>query len=146
MTAVFENYSVKRRLTCSREVVCAAASPTRSRGDIDTVIKCHCKKCRKSNGTAFGTNAPIKTSAFKLISGKDALGGFKSSDDLVRHFCRNCGSPIYSQRQSAPELIRLRLGTLDTTISAKSAFHIYVGSKAEWDEICDGLPQHAERA
>ena len=115
-------------------------------GDIDTVIKCHCKKCRKSNGTAFGTNAPIKTSAFTLISGKDALGGFKSSDDLVRHFCRNCGSPIYSQRQSAPELIRLRLGTLDTTISAKPAFHIYVDSKAEWDEICDGLPQHAERA
>ncbi|MCX7153985.1 MAG: GFA family protein [Proteobacteria bacterium] len=114
--------------------------------DIDTVIKCHCQKCRKSNGTAFGTNSPIKADSFKLLGGKDALAGYKSTPDLVRYFCRNCGSPIYSQRLSTPELVRLRIGTLDTPISAKPAFHIYVGSKAEWDEICDDLPQHLERA
>jgi hypothetical protein len=113
--------------------------------DIDTIIQCHCKKCRKASGTAFGTNAPVKTTAFTLTRGMDALGGFNSSDDLVRHFCRNCGSPIYSQRMSTPELIRLRIGTLDTPISARPAFHIYVGSKAEWDEIHDDLPQHADR-
>jgi hypothetical protein len=114
-------------------------------GDIDTVIMCHCKKCRKSNGTAYGTNAPVKTSAFKLLSGAEALGEFMSTPDLARRFCRNCGSPIYSQRPSTPELVRVRIGTLDTPISAKPAFHIYVGSKAEWDDIRDDLPQHAER-
>ena len=59
--------------------------------------------------------------------------------------CRNCGSPIYSQRMSAPELMRLRIGTLDTPIKAKPGFHIYTASKAEWDDITDALPQHAER-
>ena len=114
--------------------------------ELDTIILCHCQKCRKSNGSAFGANAPIKAGNFTLLTGKDALAGFKSSPDLVRHFCRNCGSPIYSQRPSTPELVRLRIGTLDTTISTRPSAHIYVGSKAEWDAIHDDLPQHAERA
>jgi hypothetical protein len=114
-------------------------------GDIDTVIQCHCKKCRKASGTAYGTNAPIPTESFHLLTGKDTMGKFMSTPDLARHFCRNCGSPIYSQRISMPEVMRLRIGSLDTPISVKPAFHIYVGSKAEWDDIHDDLPQHLDR-
>jgi len=114
-------------------------------GEIETVLKCHCQKCRKASGTAFGTNAPIQSSAFRLVDGADALASYQSTPDLARYFCRNCGSPIYSQRTSTPELKRLRVGSLDTPLKARPSAHIYVGSKAEWDEILDTLPQHAEQ-
>ena len=28
-------------------------------GPIGDIIQCHCQKCRKANGTAYATNAPI---------------------------------------------------------------------------------------
>ncbi len=59
-------------------------------------------------------------------------------------FCQNCGSPIFSWRESNPEFARIRIGTLDTPISTKPTAHIFVGSKAEWDQICDDLPRHHE--
>jgi hypothetical protein len=31
-----------------------------------------------------------------------------------RIFCRNCGSPLVSRRPGPPEVIRVRIGTLDT--------------------------------
>ena len=48
-------------------------------------------------------------------------------------------------RENIPETVRLRIGTLDTPVETKASDHIFVGSKAEWYEILDGLPQHKER-
>lgn len=112
-------------------------------GELGLVVMCHCSKCRKSNGTAFGTNAPIEARAFELLSGADALGHFESSSGVVRTFCRNCGSPLYSRRAVMPDVLRLRIGTLDTKIEERPAAHIFAESKAEWLDIHDELPQFA---
>ncbi|MBI3896919.1 MAG: GFA family protein [Gammaproteobacteria bacterium] len=109
------------------------------------IVMCHCAKCRKANGSAFATNAPIKAQDFKLVSGENVLAEYESTPGVFRVFCRNCSSPLYSKRRSLPEIIRLRIGTLDTPIVSKPSAHIFVGSKAEWYEILDDLPQHAER-
>ena len=42
-------------------------------GEIGEVIQCHCKRCRKANGTAFATNAPIQKADFKIVQGKHLL-------------------------------------------------------------------------
>jgi hypothetical protein len=60
-------------------------------------------------------------------------------------FCGSCGSPIISKRDGAPETVRVRIGTLDTPLDTKISAHIFVGSKAKWYEILDGMPQHEER-
>ena len=31
----------------------------------------HCSRCRKANGTAYATNAPIATADFRLLTGQD---------------------------------------------------------------------------
>jgi hypothetical protein len=64
---------------------------------------------------------------------------------VYRVFCGRCGSPLFSKRDAMPELLRLRLGTLDTPVTAKPTAHIFVAEKAEWYDICDDLPQYAER-
>ena len=45
-----------------------------------------------------------------------------------------------------PFILRIRLGTLDTPLEGviKPQAHIFVASKADWDNICDDLPQFAQ--
>ncbi|MFO0697219.1 MAG: GFA family protein [Polyangiales bacterium] len=115
------------------------------RGELGPIVCCHCSQCRKAQGTAFATNAPIRADDFVLLSGADVLRTYSSSPGKHRCFCGVCGSPIHSRRDDRPEVLRLRIGTLDTPIDARPTAHIYTGSKAEWYEIRDSLPQHRER-
>ncbi len=65
---------------------------------------------------------------------------------MYRWFCSECGSPLISSRDAQPELYRLRIGTLDTPLDQKKpTMHIFAASKAEWESICDDLPQYDER-
>lgn len=109
------------------------------------VVMCHCSKCRKANGTAFATNSPIEASDFRLLKGAEATREYESSPGVFRVFCGTCASPLYSRRPAHPDMLRLRIGTLDTPINIKPSMHIYVGSKAEWEEIHDDLPRHEDR-
>ena len=115
-------------------------------GEIGDIVQCHCQKCRKANGTAFASNAPIRKADFKIVQGEHLLKNFQSSATTQRCFCADCGSPIISIKAETPELYRLRIGTLDTPLQQKPTQHIFAASKAEWDSICDGLPQYDERA
>ncbi|MCY1428104.1 Glutathione-dependent formaldehyde-activating enzyme [compost metagenome] len=114
-------------------------------GELGPIVMCHCSRCRKANGSAFATNAPVNAADFHLIHGQNALAEYQSSPGVFRVFCGKCGSPLYSRRPAMPELLRLRIGTLDTPIEGRPTAHIFVGSKAEWCEILDELPQYPER-
>ncbi|QDK98960.1 GFA family protein [Acinetobacter tandoii] len=114
-------------------------------GEIGDVVQCHCQLCRKANGTAFATNAPTKKSDFQLVQGEQFLKSYQSTATTQRCFCSECGSPILSIKADTPEYYRLRIGTLDTPLVQKPTMHIFVDSKAEWDVICDQLPQYPER-
>lgn len=115
-------------------------------GEIGDIVQCHCQKCRKANGTAFASNAPIRKADFKIVQGEHLLKKFQSSATTQRCFCADCGSPIISIKAETPDLYRLRIGSLDTPLQQKPTQHIFAASKAEWDSICDGLPQYDERA
>jgi hypothetical protein len=115
------------------------------RGALGKALYCHCSRCRKASGSAFAANALISECCFEIISGAEMLRTFTTSEGVHRTFCSACGSPIISRRDSLPGMLRLRLGTLDTPTEGPSA-HIFVASKADWYEIHDALPQHAERS
>ena len=114
-------------------------------GEIGEVILCHCTRCRKANGTAYATNAPIQKADFKIVKGEHLLKKFASSPTTQRCFCSECASPIISIKAETPETYRLRLGTLDTPLEHKPTMHIFTAYKAEWESIADDLPQYAER-
>ena len=113
-------------------------------GVLGPITQCHCSQCRKSNGTAFAANSSIDKSHFKIVSGEQFIKEFESAAGKFRAFCLECGSPVYSRRDSLPGKLRIRIGLLDTEIYEKPEFHIFVDSKAEWEEICDDLPQYPE--
>lgn len=124
---------------------CLCGTVTYQVKELGAIVYCHCSQCRKSSGSAFASVSPIKKSDFLLLSGQDALGEFESAPGVARVFCRRCASPLYSKRDAFPDMLRLRIGSLDTAAKAHVSAHIFVASKADWDEICDEAPQHAER-
>ena len=111
------------------------------RGKIGPVTHCHCRTCRKAQGGAFVTSAPVRTKYFHLLSGAELVAEFASSPGKTRCFCRRCGAPLWSRREALPDVIRLRLGLLDSDPERRPVAHIWVGEKASWYEITDDLLQ-----
>jgi len=114
-------------------------------GGFDLFTLCHCMQCRKAQGSAYAAVLPIAAADFRLLQGEALLKAYSSSHGKERVFCSNCGSPLFSRLLARPELLRLRAGTLDTPLPVRPQAHIFAASKAEWDDILDGVPQYAER-
>lgn len=110
-------------------------------GRVGPVVYCHCSRCRKAQGTAFGANADVRRQYWKLLSGEDLIREFESSPGVFRAFCSRCGSSIYSRRPDAPDVLRGRLGILNEDPERRSLAHFHVASKAPWFEITDDLPR-----
>jgi len=113
-------------------------------GELGKIAMCHCQQCRKAQGSPFACNMPVESSGFNIVQGKALITEYESSPGKKRAFCSKCGSPIYSRRDELPDNVRLRMGTFDTPIDEKPAYHIYATSKAEWWEILDSCHQYEE--
>lgn len=113
-------------------------------GTIDEISICHCSMCRKAQGSAFVAVSPIDATRFRIVRGAELVREYRAVPEKARAFCATCGSPIYSARDDLPAIKRLRLGTLETPIEARNAYHIHVDSKASWETIADDLPRYRE--
>lgn len=113
-------------------------------GKINNIVYCHCSKCRKAQGSAFATNGNVIANEFRFISGENNLTAYQSSATQKKYFCKTCGSPIMSKSTDKPDIIRIRLGTIESEIFEVPEAHIFVASKAHWETIDDDLPQFSE--
>ena len=110
-------------------------------GPLGPVFNCHCSKCRRWHGAAFRTRASVSRSRFRWLSGEDLLTAYRSSDNVTKTFCSVCGSNLASFYADRPDVVGIPLGGLEQDPGARPEAHIFVGSKAAWHEISDGLPQ-----
>lgn len=110
-------------------------------GQVGPIDYCHCSYCRRASGSAFASNASILASTFRFRRGESLLEEYESSPGKFRCFCSNCGSPIYARVEGAPALLRIRMGTMDSTPNTTPSGHYDVESKAPWYSIADDLPQ-----
>lgn len=110
-------------------------------GELGPVFNCHCSKCRRWHGAAFRTRASIERSQFTWVSGEELLSRYKSSDNVTKTFCSVCGSNLASFYENNPDVVGIALGGIEGDPGTRPLANIFVGSKAPWYEICDGLPQ-----
>lgn len=113
-------------------------------GPLSPIQLCHCRQCRKAQGSAFAANIPVDTARFRLLQGEGQLREHRATPGKRRVFCGACGSPIFSQRDDGPETLRIRAGTLDDDAGLEVGFHIQAAFRAAWRPIDDGLPAYAE--
>jgi hypothetical protein len=119
---------------------------------VDAEIKdlraCHCTNCQKASGAGGSVNAVLPSSAVKFTKGtpKRYAGIADSGRTLYRFFCGDCGSPLYSQRETAPETMVLRIGTLDNPPdNLKITAHIWTRSARSWDTIDPAAKQFPQQ-
>jgi len=100
---------------------------------------CHCSECRKATGSAFKPFLGIRRDELRIAEGADDVAVFGEADGHDAR-CARCGCFLYSVVRNG-EWVHVAMGSLIDSPTLRPDHHIFVGSKAEWDEIRDGLPQ-----
>lgn len=101
-------------------------------GEFERFFLCHCEHCRKGTGSAHAANLFSATASLKWLAGEDNTSFYNLPS--TRHnkcFCSTCGSALpYTMRN----LLVVPAGSLDTEVSIRPDAHIFVASRAGWDE------------
>ena len=101
---------------------------------------CHCSMCRKFHGAAFATIVSVE--GFRWLQGEDALTAFVADNRTTRTFCSRCGSSLtFSTPKAPPNVVEVALAAFDDDVPVTPDAHIFVGSRAHWTELADGLPK-----
>lgn len=111
-------------------------------GEPVRVNHCHCSRCRKTRGTANATNLLLPLAGVRFVRGEELLSSYKPPEArfYTHVFCRVCGSTMPRLDQGR-QLAIVPMGSFDDDPGARPERHIFVDSKASWDEIIDQLPQ-----
>lgn len=120
---------------------CLCGSVTYEVADtFEYAMNCHCSQCRRATGSAFKPLAGTKASRLTLTSGDVELLRYGNVEEGHDARCRACGSLLYSLVRDG-NYVHVAMGTLVDEPSIRPNMHIFVGSKAPWFHITDGLPQ-----
>ena len=103
---------------------------------------CHCTHCQRTSGTGSSVNVFVPSAGFTITKGspKRYVDKGDSGRTLFRHFCGDCGSPLYSQREITPDRVVVRVGSFDQLPEMKVTAHIWTKSAPHWAHIDPDLP------
>lgn len=106
------------------------------------IYACHCKDCQRSSGTTHTLSMVVKAGDVELIAG-DLVAFDKAADSgrTVRMLgCRECGTKVWNEPLSFPEIIVMKPGTLDDMSWAKPIGNIWTDRKQPWVELDPDVP------
>ena len=80
-------------------------------GDSSVTGICHCPDCKRQTGSAFSTIVGVGADQI-VVEGTPRIYETKglSGEGVLRHFCGNCGSPLYSVVNSMPGVAFIKTG------------------------------------
>jgi len=100
---------------------------------------CHCTNCQKQSGAAYSVNVGVRRDALELQGTlKTFVDHGDSGRQVLRRFCPDCGSPVITDAEAAPDLHIVKAGTLDDSSSLRPQRQIFCASKHPWVPILDG--------
>ena len=108
---------------------------------------CHCADCRKCTGSAFNVSVGVETRSFAITAGSPR-GFAKQADsgmELTRHFCPDCGSPLFTSSPRHPDRVYVKAGAFDDPKFIEPAYQSWTRSSVSWATIRPGLPAYETR-
>jgi hypothetical protein len=111
---------------------------------VTQVGMCHCSLCRKVSGAASNATILVPETDFEWIAGESLRRVYTRPTGWRTTFCEQCGSPLPQSIRGAAAYW-VPAGLLDDDPGLTIGGHIFVGSKASWDEIAGAAPQFEER-
>jgi len=107
-------------------------------GPLTNAHICHCRMCQKAAGNFFMPLVNAQRADVTWTRGKPAY--FKSSDNVQRGYCADCGTPLTFETLKARH-INLTIGSLDHPASVKPVTQDGVESRLPWFGDLHRLPE-----
>lgn len=111
-------------------------------GEPHLTINCHCTICRKANGSAFSTYAIFSREDLRITEGAGDIQSAPVGMKATKHFCRNCGTPLYELHQDAIETCMVFLGAIDTGGALVPIANTFCQTSLPWAFALDKLIKH----
>ncbi len=123
---------------------CGAVSMT-VKGTILSMIMCACDDCQRATGTGHATIAIVNRDDLTVTGEvKPFSVTADSGATLTRHFCPNCGTPLYGVSSRREDRINLPVGFFR---GQNDWFQpnqlIFDRTSRDWDLFPEHLPRHA---
>ena len=113
-------------------------------GPTGNLVHCHCSKCRKWHGAAFRSRMVVRADGYRLTQGQEYLARYQSTPNVIKTFCKNCGSSLATIYPLRNNLLGLPIAGCEGEFNCDREFHIFVGSKAKWWQIKDDAVQYQD--
>jgi hypothetical protein len=113
-------------------------------GTVRSMFMCACEDCQKASGTGHSTVA-MASRADVTVTGhaKSFERPSNSGATFTRHFCPNCGTPLYGYSSRAPEALLLPVGLFGPNTSWFEPNQVIFGrSHRDWDAIAESIPHY----
>lgn len=106
---------------------------------------CHCSRCRKFTGSAFGANILVAPEHFSWTSGEELVRHFAlpGAKHFATSFCSHCGSSLPWLAQSGKSVV-VPAGTLDDDPGIRPIQNIFCDSDAVWYTEPHELPAYQQ--
>lgn len=113
-------------------------------GDPQFSLQCHCRDCQRQSGAPHVAAVRMLASEFRLVRGSPKLhvAPADSGNAVTRAFCDQCGTPLYVQVSTRPDLVGLRVCTFDDPSWFRPEANIFVKSAQPWDHLDPAVPAH----
>ena len=111
-------------------------------GKVKDARSCHCSRCRKAFSSQASSYALVNSNEFEWLRGEEFLTSYESQPGFGLCFCSKCGSTLCGTYEGSVHGVTL--GCLNENSDIQIGYHIYVGSKASWEVIPDGINCYVE--
>ena len=97
---------------------------------------CHCRDCQKTVGSAFTTFVFIPRDGIAITGqAKSYTVTSESGGKVTRSFCGECGSPVFSEVTSMPEMVFVKAGSLDDPSWVQPGMQFWTDRQQAWGKI-----------
>ncbi len=128
-------------MTITGECFCGEVK-YRIEGSLRDARSCHCSRCRKAFSSQASAYALVDPKDFEWVSGEDLLTSYVGEQGFGLQFCSKCGSTLCGIFDGTVHGVTL--GCVNGDPEIEIVRHIFIGSKANWEIIPEGLLQYQE--
>lgn len=99
-------------------------------GDLPPAYACHCGECKKQTASAFSLSVVVARDRLDVVG---QLRSFtrKAHSGAIKTctFCPDCGTRLWNGSSASPDMVTLKVGTLDNSGDVAPRGHLWVSRK-----------------
>jgi hypothetical protein len=107
------------------------------------MLNCHCSDCQRSSGAPFASGFIVLVSDVEITGTPRMYSVRAGSGSLaIRSFCSDCGTPLFTRGETAPEFMSIRFPTLDSPSEFQPMLDIWTSSAQPWVCLSKEIPHY----